>query len=131
MRGALSYTGTILTPSGRPGSSSLIFFLMALMTFRAFSPERIMMMPLTTSPVPFCSTMPLLSSGPSIIRATSFNKTGEPFAEKTTVFSRSSFFSIYPLERMISSVSACSRTRPPTSWLEARTAAVILEMGMS
>ena len=89
IRSERSYTASIDTPSGSPGFSSSMRFLMLSITRSAFSPNRATAMPETTSPSPFSSAIPRRSSGPSSTRATSRTRTGVPCSARSTSASMS------------------------------------------
>jgi hypothetical protein len=74
---------------GRLLAISLKRFLTFSMTSNAFTPKRCSTMPLATSPSPFSSVMPRLSSGPSSTRATSRSRTGVPLLVLSTMLPRS------------------------------------------
>ena len=73
-----SYAVTIVTPSGRPGSSSLILAFTRSMTRSAFSPWRMTTIPETTSPWPFRSATPRRMSGPNVTLPISRTRIGTP-----------------------------------------------------
>ena len=79
-----SYVGTILTPFGSDASTSRSFALTPSITFRAFSPNRTMTMPPTTSPFPSSSAIPRRISGPKVTRATSWTRIGVPLPSVPT-----------------------------------------------
>ena len=84
-----SYPAWISTPEGRLGAISATLALIPLITFRAFSPVRITIMPPTASPSPCHSATPSRISGPKVTVPRSRNKTGVPFLELTDTSSRS------------------------------------------
>ena len=70
---------TISTPLGRLGTISFLILSLTLsMTLRTFSPNLTTTMPAATSPWPSSSASPRRISGPSLMSATSFSRTGVP-----------------------------------------------------
>ena len=73
-----SYVGTIFTPAGIECWTSWSLALTPSITFRAFSPKRMTMMPPTASPFPSSSATPRRMSGPRRTCATSRTRIGVP-----------------------------------------------------
>ena len=81
---------TISTPLGSDGLISSSFSLTRSMTFRAFSPARMMTMPPTVSPSPSRSAIPRRISGPRVTEPRFLTRMGVPcLSVPTTICSMS------------------------------------------